>query len=350
MQMWQEIGPKMVAGKVLSYDDTYQLMDRVMTDQLGEIRLASYLSLLQARGVTVSELQALADSMRDHAVKIDLPTAALDIVGTGGDQAGTANFSSMAAIIAAACGVPVVKHGNRSATSACGAADALEALGVKIDLSTERIEQIFRETGMAFLFANKFHPSMKYAAPVRRELSFRTVFNLLGPLSNPARVQAMTVGVSQSSSAPLVAGVFAQRSNSALVFRGNDYGLDELTNVEPATIWWVKDGQVECSEIDFCSELGLPSVQLSELQGGDPSYNAKLIWQMASGENRAMTTVACLNAAAGLISAEPVVETIDLGAKSTLAEKFGRAFTLAERAIRDGRVKALLERWIALSK
>lgn len=348
MDLWEEAAPKLVAGEVLTYEDTYELMNQIMAGQLGDIRLASYLSMVQERGVTVNELQALADSMRAHAVQIDLPAAALDIVGTGGDQAGTANFSSMASVIAASCGVPVVKHGNRSATSACGAADALEALGVKIDLPVDRIVEIFRKTGIAFLFANQFHPSMKYAAPVRKALGFRTVFNLLGPLSNPACVKAMTVGVAQESAAPLVAGVFAQRGNSALVFRGENYGLDELTNVEPARVWEVRDGKVTEHIVDFVGELGLRPALLEELKGGAPDYNAKLFHRVLSGENEVMGVVACLNAAAGIVSADPVVDAIDLGGGELLS-RFGVAYEMAQASIRDGKAEALLKTWIELS-
>lgn len=348
MNLWAEVAASLVAGEVLSYEQTYELMNLIMAGQLGEIRLAAYLSLLQARGVSVEELRALADSMRAHAVKIDLPEASLDIVGTGGDKAGTANFSSMASIIAASCGVPVVKHGNRSATSACGAADALEALGLKLDLDNDQIVRVFCKTGLAFLFANKFHPSMKYAAPVRRTLEFRTVFNLLGPLSNPAGAQAMTVGVAQKSAAPLVAGVFASRGNAALVFRGETHGLDELTNVEPARIWEVRDGKVSEHVVDFVAELDLQPATLEELKGGQPNYNANLIHQVVNGENQAMVTVACLNAAAGLVSAEPVVEDLDLGGGDLLS-RFKAAFQMSKAAIAEGKAKRLLDQWIELS-
>ncbi len=185
-QEWAPIIAALTAGESLDYGQSYWLMDQVMSGELGEARLASFLTAMAIKGATVDEIHGLADGMQDHAAHVDLPSRALDIVGTGGDGYKTVNISTMSAIVLAAMGIPLVKHGNRASTSKSGSADVIEALGVNLDLDADALRRVFDEVGIAFLFANKMHPSMRFAAPVRRALGFPTAFNVLGPLTNPA--------------------------------------------------------------------------------------------------------------------------------------------------------------------
>ena len=191
---WAPIIATLIAGEALDYDQSYWLMDQVMSGELGEARLASFLTAMAIKGATVEEIHGLADGMQDHAASVDLPSRALDIVGTGGDGYKTVNISTMSAIVAASMGIPLVKHGNRASTSKSGSADVIEALGVNLDVEPADLRRIFDQVGIAFLFANKMHPSMRFAAPVRRALGFPTAFNVLGPLTNPAKVQASWPG------------------------------------------------------------------------------------------------------------------------------------------------------------
>ena len=200
-QEWAPIIQALTAGESLDYGQSYWLMDQVMSGELGEARLASFLTAMAMKGATVDEIHGLADGMQDHAAHVDLPSRALDIVGTGGDGYKTVNISTMSAIVLAAMGIPLVKHGNRASTSKSGSADVIEALGVNLDLDADALRRVFDEVGIAFLFANKMHPSMRFAAPVRRALGFPTAFNVLGPLTNPARVQACAIGASREENA-----------------------------------------------------------------------------------------------------------------------------------------------------
>lgn len=347
MTLWGGLAGDLVAGRELAYGDAYKLMGQVMAGELGDIRLASLLSVLAARGVSTDELHGMADAMRDRARRINLPAASVDIVGTGGDQAHTVNISTMAAIVIAAAGVPVVKHGNRASTSASGSADVLEALGVNLDLRPSQIEGIFPHTGIAFLFANKFHPSMRYAATVRKELGFPTAFNILGPLTNPAQPQANAIGVAKEAAGPLMAGVFARRGTNAVVFRGADHGLDELTTTESAQIWEARDGHVSHSWFDPARELGLTPADLADLRGGDPRDNARAAREVFGGQAGPIADAVALNAAAGLVAAQGI------GGKTPpsqpFAKRLAKEYALARRILESGAAEEKLERWVELS-
>lgn len=304
MKDWGSLASELTAGKPLEYGDSYRLMDSMMAGELGEIKLASLLSILAVRGVSANELHGLADAMRDNARHVDLPENSLDIVGTGGDQAHTVNISTMAAIVAASLGVPVVKHGNRASTSASGSADVLEALGVNLQLKPDAIRTVFDTAGIAFLFANNFHPSMRYAAVTRRELAFPTVFNVLGPLTNPARPNASAIGVAKREIAPLVADVFARRGTSAVVFRGGERGLDEITTTERVEVWRAFEGNVVYEEFDPADAFELEKATLEDLRGGDPEYNATVARAVLGGKPGPIADAVALNAAAGIVVAE----------------------------------------------
>ncbi|MFT0763188.1 anthranilate phosphoribosyltransferase [Actinomyces sp. F1_1611] len=346
MNQWSELAGDLVAGAELDYQSAYRLMDQIMAGELGEIRLASLLSLLAMRGPATDELHGLADAMRDNARRIGLPRAAVDIVGTGGDQAHTVNISTMAAIVVAAAGYPVVKHGNRASTSASGSADVLEALGVNLQLDPEQIVDVFDRVGIAFLFANNFHPSMRYAAATRRELGFPTVFNVLGPLTNPARPQASAIGVAKETIAPLVAGVFARRGTSAWVFRGAERGLDEITTTEPVQVWRTVGNQVQEEVFDPAAEFGLPRAALSDLRGGSPEHNAKVAREILAGESSPAADAVALNAAAGIVAARG----IDSPLTGNAVEQLGSALSQAQEVLSSGAALNLLDRWVAASR
>lgn len=350
MSMWESAVPRLVAGEKLSYADSYGLMNEIMAGELGDIRMASFLSLLALRGISIDELHGMANSMRDRARSIRLPQDTVDIVGTGGDRAHTVNISTMASIVIAAVGVPVVKHGNRASTSASGSADVLEALGVNLQLTPEQIESIFPDLGLAFLFANSFHPSMRNAAAVRKNLAFPTVFNILGPLTNPARPRASAIGVARRDIAPLVAGVFAKRGTGALVFRGQDHGLDELTTVEPAEIWEVRDGEVVYHAFDPVEELGMARSSLSDLRGGSPQDNAAVAISVFRGESGPITDAVVLNAAAALVAAGSAgVPAAEADQELPLMDRLRGALEPVREALRSGAALVKLESWVEAS-
>src|SRR5690606_31885292 len=218
----------LMAGQDLGSTDTAWAMDQVMSGLTSPVVLAGFLVALRTKGETVEELTGLADAMLAHAVPIDVPAGAVDIVGTGGDRARTVNISTMASLVIAGAGVPVVKHGNRASSSASGSADVLEALGVRLDMTVSQVERVFHEVGITFCCAQTFHPSFRHPATARRELAVSTAFNVLGPLTDPARPRAAAIGVADRRIAPLVAGVPARRGSRALVFRGED-GLAGIT-------------------------------------------------------------------------------------------------------------------------
>lgn len=338
MTTWEQVAPALVAGEQLDYDAARDLMNQVMDGTLGDARLSSLLSLLAMRGIATDELHGLADAMRQNARPISLPRDVVDIVGTGGDQAHTVNISTMAAIVVAAAGAPVVKHGNRASTSSSGSADVLEALGVDLQVDPQTITRTFPDTKIAFLFANNFHPSMRHAAGVRRALGFPTAFNVLGPLTNPARPRASAVGVSREDLAPLVAGVFARRGDRALVFRGAVRGLDELTTIEAADVWEVRDGDVQKVQIDPAQLMDVPHAELDELVGGSPDFNAQVALDVFAGSQGPIADAVVINAAAALVA-------FDENAKGSLEERLSVAADNARRAIDDGSAAATLQRW-----
>lgn len=348
MSSWSSIAPVLAGGGRLSYRQSRRMMQEVMSGIVDDVQLAAFLSLLTLRGADVAELRGLADEMQEHAESIDLPHDVVDIVGTGGDGAQTVNISTMASVVIAAAGFPVVKHGNRASTSKSGSADVLEALGVNLELSAQELVQAFDECGIAFLFANKFHPSMRYAARVRRDLGFPTVFNILGPLTNPARPTASVVGVAREKMAPLVAGVFQQRGTSAFVFRGTRYGLDELSTVEPAVVWEAHDGNLVQSVIDPARLLGLKQADLSELKGGGPQENAQVARDVFEGAPGPIAQSVALNAAMGIIAAQEQAGSGSPapGPTGPLEDRLVAAYEVAWSTMEDGLASAKLDAWV----
>jgi anthranilate phosphoribosyltransferase len=339
---WSRITARLVRGEALERAEASWAMDEVMTGEATPVAVAGFLVALQAKGVTSLELEALADSMIAHARPVAADRRAVDIVGTGGDLAQTVNISTMASIVIAATGRTVVKHGNRASTSRSGSADVLEALGVRLDL-------LVGEVGMTFLFAQVFHPSMRFAAEARKGLGIPTVMNILGPITNPARPLASAVGVADGSIAPTVAGVFASRGTSALVFRGQD-GLDELTVCAPSDVWEVRGGEVRVHELDPTALLGVPRSSHDALRGGTAEENAQVARDLYVGRTEGrmgpIREAVLLNAAAGVLAHDGIGE----GPADGFEERFRTAHAEVTEVLDGGAPAALLERWAAASQ
>lgn len=356
MTLWSELAPILSNGDSLTYDQSRALMRTIMAGELDDVKLSAFLSMVAVRGIDVTELRGLADHMQAAAEPIDLPSAVVDIVGTGGDGANTVNISTMAAIVIAASGCPVVKHGNRASTSACGSADLLEELGVDLSIDGSQITTAFADAGIAFLFANKFHPSMRHAARVRRGLGFPTAFNILGPLTNPVQPVASVVGVSRANAAPLVAGVFAERGANAFVFRGQEIGLDELSTVEPVRIWVVQGGEVTEVDRDPAALLGIPRADLHDLRGGSAAHNAAVAHQVLSeGEgpiadavalNAALAIMAAAAAGVGTAEVRSAFDSTDWHNLETFTKGLLTGVEIARKTMRDGSARRTLETWV----
>ena len=304
-----------IDGRTLSLDEARGAMGSVMDGEATPAQLAALLVALRMRGETVEELAGFATAMRERVVHVDAPDGVVDTCGTGGDGSGTFNISTTAALVVAACGVPVAKHGNRAVTSASGSADVLDALGVRIDHDAASAGAALRDIGFAFMFAPGFSPAMKHAGPTRREIGVRTAFNLLGPLTNPAGARRQVVGVADPAAAPRIAAVLqVLGAERALVVGGE--GLDELPLDGTGVIHDVTPGGIERRTVDTVA-LGLTRASAAKLAGGSPADNAKITESVLRGEPGARRDVVLLNAAAGLVAAGRVpglAEGIDLAA------------------------------------
>lgn len=345
---WPAVLTTLLSGSDLPAADAEWAMHEVMTGTATPVQIASFLVALRAKGETSSELRGLADGMLAHAVRIEVPGRTLDIVGTGGDQAHTVNISTMSAIVAAGAGAHVVKHGNRAASSSSGAADVLEALGVRLDLRPEQVEQVARDAGITFCFAQTFHPSLRHAGSARREIGIPTALNLLGPLTNPAQPRFSAVGVANARMAPYIAGVFADRGRQAAIFRGND-GLDELTLSTTSHVWWVHDGSVTEHEVDP-GRFGIQTAPLAALRGGDARANAQVVHDLLAGTPGPVRDAVVLNT--GLALALTLVEDGEgrFGGRADLEELLAEGITRAQQSIDDGAGTRVLERWVALTR
>lgn len=339
---WSALLGQLVTGTSLSADAAAWAMGEIMEGAATPAQIAGFGVALRMKGETPEEVEGLASAMLAHATPLSIPGRLTDLVGTGGDRARTVNISTMGAIVAAAAGVRMVKHGNRAASSACGAADVLDALGVVIDLPPRQTEKLAQETGIVFLFAPLYHPALRHTAVPRRELGVPTVFNFLGPVANPARPHAQAVGVADPRMGPVLAGVLARRGCSALVFHGDD-GLDELTTTGPSTVWVVSDGTVSQARFDP-AEIGVPRCQPEDLKGGDPARNAAVARAVLAGESGPVRETVLLNAAAAL--------AVDAGVPGSgeLADSLAAGYERAVRAVDSGAAGALLERWAQASR
>ncbi|MFE5775661.1 anthranilate phosphoribosyltransferase [Brachybacterium sp. NPDC056505] len=343
---WASLTARLVRHEDLDAAQAAWAMDEVMSGNASALQLAGFLVALESKGVTSVELGALADTMVAHARELDVDRRAVDIVGTGGDLAHTVNISTMASVIIAASGRRVIKHGNRASTSRSGSADVLDALGVRLDLPAERSAQLLDELGIAFLFAQVFHPSMRFGAEARKGLGIPTVFNVLGPITNPGKPLASAVGVASSVMAPVVAGVFAGRGTSALVFRGQD-GLDELTVGAPSDVWEVRGGSVHEHVLDPEALLGIPRHGAEALRGGSAEENAQVARDLYAGEGTsAVRDAVLLNAAAGLLAHDGIgAGSGTAGEDPTFEDRFRQAFEEASAVLDSGAPARLLEAW-----
>ncbi|MEV1129669.1 anthranilate phosphoribosyltransferase [Agromyces sp. NPDC049794] len=345
-QHWPTIISALLEGEDLSVSDAAWCMEQVMTGTVTPAQLAGFLIALSVKGETVDEIVGFRDAVLEHAVPLPVDPMALDIVGTGGDRFGTVNVSTMASVVAAASGVPVIKHGNRAASSSSGSSDVLAALGLDLALPAERVAEVLGEAGITFAFAGAFHPGFRHAGPVRSELGVPTVFNFLGPLCNPARPEASAVGVANLDRVPLIVGVFQTRGATALVFRGDD-GLDELTTTGHSHIWEVSRGMVKEHDLDP-RELGIKRTTIEELVGGDAAHNAAIVHRVLGGERGPVRDIVVLNAAAGLAAFELAKDPTQF--QRAVLDRFHDKLAVAEEAIDSGAAERKLEEWITATR
>jgi anthranilate phosphoribosyltransferase len=337
---WPEVLTALISRSDLSTGQTAWAMSEILSGEASSAQIAGFAVALRAKGETVDELEGLVDGMYAHAAAITVPGRVLDVVGTGGDRSMSVNISTMAAIVAAGAGAPVVKHGNRSASSKAGSADVLEALGIRLDLPPDAVARIGEEVGITFCFAAAFHPALRHAAVPRRELGVGTTFNFLGPLAHPAKPQAQAIGCADLRMAPLMAGVFARRGVDAWVFRGDD-GLDELTTTTTSQVWAVADGAVTWFVVNP-DELGLGGGTAEGLRGGDVGYNADVVRGLVDGAQGPVRDAVLLNAGAAL-----AVHAADPGEPLS---RLGAGVERARAAIDSGSARQVLDRWVEASR
>ena len=343
---WPDLLHALLSGADLAAEQTGWAMNQIMSGAASHARVAAFVVALRAKGETAAEISGMVASMLDFALPVHadaaLLAAAVDTCGTGGDRSHTVNLSTMAAIVVAAAGIPVVKHGNRASSSSCGSADLLEELGVAIELSPTGVASTLADAGIAFCFARAFHPAMRHVGPVRAELGVPTAFNILGPLTNPARPGAQSLGVADARLAPVMARVLADRGTRALVFRGDD-GLDELSPSAPSTIWVTGgDGELRTERFDP-RDVGIDVPDREALRGADAPFNAGVTRALLAGKPGPVRDAVLLAAAAAIVAAEGPTD-------QPVTEQIRSQLDRAAAAVDSGRAAALLERWAAASQ
>ncbi len=337
---WPDVLGPLIAGTDLTAEQSAWAMGEILSGTATSSQVAGFAVALRAKGETVAELQGLVDAMYAHARPLSVPGRVLDVVGTGGDRSFSVNISTMAAIVAAGAGAPVVKHGNRSASSKAGSADVLEELGIRLDLPSDEVARVGAEVGITFCFAAAFHPALRHAATARRELGVGTTFNFLGPIANPARPEAQAIGCADVRMAPVMAGVFARRGVDAWVFRGDD-GLDELTTTTTSRIWAVTGGEVTEHVLDPL-DLDVPRGTAEGLRGQDAAYNAGVVRRVLDGETGQVRDAVLLNAGAALAVHE--------AAPGGVEERLAAGLQRATEAVDSGRAREVLDRWVAATR
>jgi anthranilate phosphoribosyltransferase len=333
---WPEVLSALVTRRDLTGEQTAWAMGEILSGEATESQIAGFAVALRAKGETIDELEGLVEAMYAHATPLTITGRVLDVVGTGGDRSMSVNISTMAAIVAAGAGVPVVKHGNRSASSKAGSADVLEALGVRLDLPPTEVARVGEQVGITFCFAPAFHPALRHAAVPRRELGIGTSFNFLGPLAHPAKPEAQAIGCADARMAPLMAGVFARRGVDAWVFRGDD-GLDELTTTTTSRVWAVSDGEVTEFSIDP-EAYGLGGGTAEGLRGKDATHNAEIVRRLVAGEPGPVRDAVVLNAGAAL-----AVHAAEVG---SLEDRLAAGITRAQQSVDNGAAGQTLTGWI----
>jgi anthranilate phosphoribosyltransferase len=338
---WRRVLTALMAGQDLPRGQAAWAMEQIMTGSATPAQIAAFAVALKMKVPTSAEVSELADVMLRHARRLpteQIGTDTVDVVGTGGDRVSTVNLSTMAAIVVAASGVPVVKHGNRAASSLAGGADTLEALGVRIDLGPDEVARCVAELGIGFCFAPEFHPSYRHASVVRREVGVPTVFNLLGPLTNPGQPRAGLIGCAFADLAEVMAGVFAARRSSVLVVHGDD-GLDELTTTTTSTIWRVQAGTVDKLTFDPAG-FGFARAHLDELLGGDATANAAEARSVLAGAKGPVRDAVVLNAAGAIVA------HAGLSSRAEWLPAWEDGLSRAAAAIDSGAAEQLLARWV----
>ncbi len=333
---WPDVLEHLLSGEGLPRALAYDAMAEIMAGDASDAQIAAFLVGLRAKGETADEMTGFVDAMADAAVTVDVGEPVADSVGTGGDRSDTFNISTTAALIAAGAGVKIAKHGNRSASSQTGSADLLEALGFDLEMEPARTAEMIRTVGFGFLYAPLYHPAMRHAGPVRRSLGLRTAFNFLGPLTNPAGAQWMSVGTSDPDMATLMIEVLRNRgADAAFVFHGKD-GLDELTTTGPSMIHRLRDGEISIAEFTP-EDFGVPRGELEDLRGGDVATNVAITNAILDGETGPRRDIALVNAAPVIVSAG-------------LADGFTEGIELAAAAVDSGDARALLDRAVEFSE
>ena len=341
---WPKTLTSVIEGHDLTVDEAREAMLEVMAGTTTDAQLGAFLVALRAKGETVDEIAGFREAVLENAVGLDLPSLVLDIVGTGGDPFGAVvNVSSIASIVASAAGVPVVKHGNRAASSASGASDVLTALGVNLEGDPSAVTRVFEEVGLTFVFAAHFHPGFRHAAAARKELGIPTVFNILGPLCNPARPEASAVGVSDATRLHQVAGVFQTRGATALVYRGED-GIDKMTTTGASLVLEVSSGQMREHTVN-AQDLGLAKATHQDLLGTGPEHNAELARAVLAGEQGPVRDIVVLNAAAGMVAFDLAQDPSE--ATMPLRERLLTKIALAEATLDSGAAADKLDAWSA---
>ena len=335
--MIREAIDKLVQFIGLTKDEASLVMNEIMEGNATPAQIAGFLAALRMKGETAIEIAGMAEVMRSKALQVSIDGLLVDTCGTGGDGLGTFNISTTTAFVVAGAGVKVAKHGNRAASSRCGSADVLEKLGVKISLSPQGVEICINTAGIGFMFAPAFHPAMKYAAGPRKELGIRTVFNILGPLTNPARALHQVIGVADKSICEKMANVLdIMGAKHALIVHGRDEGLDELSLSGPTDIWEVKNGKIKTYSITP-SQVGLQNVEQNSLLGSSVEVNASILKEILNGGKGPTRDVVLLNASAALLSAD-------------LVKDLRAGIEMAARSIDSGAANNKLETLISVSQ
>ncbi len=338
---WPQVLTALTARRALAPGEAAWVMDQIMSGAATPAQIAAFGVAMKMKPPTADEVRELADTMIAHGRRVptaDIGTDTVDVVGTGGDGSNSVNLSTMAAVVVAAAGIPVIKHGNRAASSRSGGADVLEALGVRIDLGPDEVARSVAEVGIGFCFAPLFHPSLRHASAARREIGIPTVFNLLGPLTNPASPRAGLIGCAFEEVAEVMAGVFAERGSSVLVVRGDD-GLDELTTTTTNTIWKVHGGRAERMSFNP-AEFGLGRAALDDLLGGDAEANAEVARSVLAGTAGPVREAVVLNAAGAMVAHGGLAGDVEW------RPAWESALQRAAGAIDSGAAEQLLVRWV----
>jgi len=344
---WPALLTRLLDGEALSTAEATWAMEQVMAGEATPVQLAGFLVALRAKGETIDEIVGFRDAALVHARAVSIPTMVLDIVGTGGDPFGAVvNVSSVASIVVAAAGVPVAKHGNRAASSASGASDVLGALGIALDLEPDRVAEVFHEVGLTYLNAAVLHPGFRHAGAARRELGVSTLFNVLGPLVNPARPEASAVGVASLERVPLIVGVFRTRGATALVYRGDD-GIDKITTTGHSHVWEVSRGSVTEHDLDP-RDLGIEYSLIEEILGADPEHNAGIARRVLAGDPGPVRDIVLLNAAAGLVSFRLAQDPSEI--TRPIIDRLGEQMAVAAESIDSGAAAEKLAVWAAATQ